>query len=278
MTAALGNTRIGFVGGGNMARALIAGLLRGEVRATDVAVGEPLAAARDALAHDFGVRATADNAAAVSGADVVVLAVKPQEMARVAAALAPALGTARPLLLSIAAGIACADLERWYAGRPVVRAMPNRPAFVGAGVTGLYAGSAVDPARRALAEAVMRAAGATVWVRREAELDVVTALSGSGPAYFFLLGEAMAAAGAALGLEPETAERLAAETLYGAGQLAHADPALAQQRVAVTSTGGTTEAALAAFAAGDFTGLVRRAVEAAAVRSAELARQFGAGG
>lgn len=276
MDATLGNTRIAFVGGGNMARALIAGLLRHGAAAAQLAVGEPDATQRAALERELGVTATADNGAAAGGARIVVLAVKPQEMARVAAELAPRLG-AGALLLSIAAGITTGDLARWYPGAAVVRAMPNRPALVGAGVTGLYAAPGIDAAARALAGAVMAAAGRTVWVQRESDLDTVTALSGSGPAYFFLLAEQMAAAGVALGLEPEAAQLLAAETLYGAGLLAHADPALDRQRIAVTSKGGTTEAALARFAAGGFETLVRAAVEAAARRSAELARQFGSG-
>ena len=277
MEAAIGNTRIAFVGGGNMARALIAGLIRRGAAAAQIGVGEPDAGHRAMLARDYGVQATADNAAAVAGAGIIVLAVKPQEMGRVAATLAPGLAGGAALLLSVAAGITTTDLARWYPGAAVVRAMPNRPALLGAGITGLYAPAAVGAAGRARAEAVMAAAGRTVWVQRESDLDTVTALSGSGPAYFFLLAEEMAAAGVALGLDPATAQLLAAETLHGAGQLAHADPALDQQRIAVTSKGGTTEAALGEFAAGGLAALVRRAVEAAARRSAELARQFGSG-
>ncbi len=277
MQAAIGKTRIAFVGGGNMARALIAGLVRQGAAAAQIRVGEPDADHRAQLARDYGVQSAADNAAAVAGAGIIVLAVKPQEMARVAAALAPGLTGGAPLLLSVAAGITTADLARWCPGAAVVRAMPNRPALLGAGITGLYAAATVGAAPRALAEAVMAAAGRTVWVQRESDLDTVTALSGSGPAYFFLLAEEMAAAGVALGLDPTTAQLLAAETLHGAGQLAHADPALDRQRIAVTSKGGTTEAALGEFAAGGLAALVRRAVEAAARRSAELARQFGSG-
>jgi pyrroline-5-carboxylate reductase len=276
MQAAIGSTRISFVGGGNMARALIAGLLRHGATPAQLAVGEPEAGQRAALERDFGVRTSPDNAAAAAGAQVIVLAVKPQQMSRAAVGLAPGLATG-VLLVSVAAGITTADLARWYPGAAVVRAMPNRPALVGAGVTGLYAPPGLAAAARMLADAVMAAAGRTVWVRREPDLDTVTALSGSGPAYFFLLAEQLAAAGVALGLEPEAAQLLAAETLYGAGQLAHADPALDRQRIAVTSKGGTTEAALAQFAAGGLGALVRQAVAAAASRSAELARQFGTG-
>jgi pyrroline-5-carboxylate reductase len=276
MEATIGSTRIACVGGGNMARALIAGLRRHGTAAAQIRVGEPDAGQRVALERDYGVQATADNALAVTGAKVIVLAVKPQEMARVAHTLGPGLA-ADALLLSVAAGITTTDLARWYPGAAVVRAMPNRPALVGAGITGLYAPATVGDDGRAMAGAVMAAAGRTVWVQRESDLDTVTALSGSGPAYFFLLAEAMADAGVALGLDPAAAQLLAAETLYGAGQLVHMDPALERQRIAVTSRGGTTEAALGEFAAGRLRELVRRAVDAAAQRSAELARQFGSG-
>lgn len=275
---AVGQRRIAFIGGGNMAGALIAGLLRGGVGTAQIRVGEPDAARQFSLQREFGVAAGDDNAAATQDADVVVLAVKPQEMPRVAAALAPHLATPAPLILSIAAGITTANLQRWYPGAEIVRTMPNRPALIGAGVSGLYAEETISPGSRGLAVAIMQAAGRVVWVRREADLDTLTALSGSGPAYFFRLAEAMAASGVALGLDPATAQLLAAETLYGAGQLVHADPSLDQQRAAVTSKGGTTEAALAEFDAGGLAALVQRAVKAAARRSADLARQFGTNG
>jgi pyrroline-5-carboxylate reductase len=153
--------------------------------------------------------------------------------------------------------------------------MPNRPALLGAGVTGLYASPSVTAAQRALAELVGTAAGRAVWLRTEAELDVVTALSGSGPAYFFLLAEQMAQAAAALGLAPATAALLAAETLYGAGLLAHEGTALAEQRAAVTSSGGTTEAALRVLQQGGFDALIARALQAASERSAQLADMLG---
>jgi pyrroline-5-carboxylate reductase len=186
--------------------------------------------------------------------------------------LRAALLAGRPLLLSIAAGLRLADLARACPqGTAIVRAMPNRPALVGAGITGLYAASDVSAAQRELAEMVGRAAGSAVWLRTEAELDIVTALSGSGPAYFFLLAEELARAAQDLGLERDTAQRLASGTLYGAGLLARDETDLAQQRVAVTSKGGTTEAALQALTEGGFAQLVRAALQAAARRSVELA-------
>jgi pyrroline-5-carboxylate reductase len=265
--------KLAFIGGGNMARALIGGLLKSGQPAADMAVGEPWEQARSALQRDFGVRVTDDNAAAARGAEALVLAVKPQEAAAVLKALRPTLAAPLPLLISIAAGVRTAELASWCGGAHVVRTMPNRPALLGAGATALYAPAAVSAAERALAERVMQAAGRTVWVREESELDIVTALSGSGPAYFLLLAEELARAATQLGLEPATAQLLAAQTLYGTGMLAQSDSDLAGQRVAVTSKGGTTAAALATLEAGGFAALVQRALGAAAARSAELARE-----
>lgn len=266
--------KLGFVGGGNMARALIAGLLRHGTAPKDIRVGEPLAAQRAALEQDFGVATTADNAEAVQAAQLVVLAVKPQELAPIVRKLRPLLAERRPLLLSIAAGIRTSTLQDWCPGLPVVRAMPNLPARVGAGATGLYAPPGTSAADRQLAETVMAAIGHCVWVDKETAMDVVTALSGSGPAYFFLLAEQMAAAAVALGLDADTARTLAAETLHGAGALAHQDHDLARQRLAVTSKGGTTEAALQVLNTSTMAGQVTEALTAAARRGGELAEQL----
>lgn len=268
-------TRIAILGGGNMARALIAGALRAGSDPAGICVGEPLEPVRAALARDFGVRVTGDNLDAVAGAGLVLLAVKPQELAGVLAPLRSALQAGHPVLLSIAAGVRVATLQRLAPGLAVIRAMPNRPALAGAGITGLYADSEVSAAARALAAKIMGAAGAVVWVQEESQLDVVTAVSGSGPAYFFWLAEQLAAAGEALGLPAATAQQLAAETLYGAGMLAHGEADLAAQRQAVTSKGGTTAAALAVLTAPEVTAKVHAAVRAAAVRSAELAAESG---
>ena len=263
---------LAILGGGHMGRALIQGLLRSGTRPERIAVGESSQAARAALARDLGIAATADNTHAVEGASVVVLAVRPQEAAALLTALGPVLRTRRPLLLSVAAGLRTRTLESWCgAGVPVARAMPNRPALLGAGVTALYAPPQVSAAQRAAAERIFRSVGETVWVPEEGHLDLVTALSGSGPAYFFLLAEQMAAAAEGLGLEAPVARRLASATLYGAGQLAHtAEADLSRLKAEIASPGGTTEAALAAFAAADFNGAVARAVGAAARRSREL--------
>lgn len=265
--------RVGVIGGGNMARALIEGLLRQGLPPMQIRVGEPVAEQCAALESTLGVEASADNDYAIAGADVVLLAVKPQQLATVTQGLRTTLDSVQPVFVSIAAGIRLAQLAAWLPQRPLVRAMPNRPALVGAGVTGLFAPAELSSAQRALAEQTLGAVGRTVWVRSEAELDVVTAVSGSGPAYFFLLAEQLAAAGAALGLAPETAQLLASETLHGAGVLTQNGLGLAAERNAVTSKGGTTEAALAVFARGDLAALVQQAVAAATRRGAELAEQ-----
>lgn len=272
--------KLAFLGGGNMGRALIGGLLQRDTRPEHIFVGEALESARAALSRDFGVAATADNAAAIEGASVVVLAVKPQDAGAVLTPLAPVFQRTRPLLVSVCAGLRTSTLEAWCGGNlPVVRAMPNRPALVGAGATGLFASSGVAAAHRARAESIMRATGEVVWVPTEDALDIVTALSGSGPAYFFLLAELMMQAAIDLGLEPDAARRLAVATLHGAGMLAHSgDGDLARMRAEVTSKGGTTEAALAVLNGADVKGIVAGALEAATRRGREMAQLFGGPG
>jgi pyrroline-5-carboxylate reductase len=269
-------SRTVFIGGGNMARALLRGL-GAAAGAGDLVVADPDAAARAAV-EALGARAVASGAEALPGATLVVLAVKPQSMRAVLEPLAAALTVLRPLLISVAAGVPRAALGRWSGGHcPVVRAMPNTPALIGAGVTVLHAGPEVGSAERARAEALMATVGSVFWVEEESALDAVTALSGSGPAYFFLFMEALAAAGEALGLDPALATRLALETGLGAARLAAAPaaPDLATLRRQVTSPGGTTERALATFAAGDLAGLVGRAVAAARARAEELGVDLG---
>jgi pyrroline-5-carboxylate reductase len=264
--------RLCILGAGNMGRALIGGLLRSGTRPERLSVGESLPAAREQLTRELGITASADNMAAIAGATVVVLAVKPRDAAAVLAPLAPALTRTRPLLLSVLAGVRVSALEGWCgAGVAVVRAMPNRPALVGAGVTGLYAPPGVSAAHRAAAERVVRSVGEVVWVPGEDALDTVTALSGSGPAYFFLLAELLADAGQQLGLERAAARRLAAATLYGAGLLAQSgDADLARLRSEVTSAGGTTEAAVAVLEGAQLRSTVTQALAAAVQRSREL--------
>jgi pyrroline-5-carboxylate reductase len=270
--------RIAFIGGGNMSRALVGGLLGQGQDPALLTVAEPAEGTRAALARDFGIHTTADNAAAVATARVVVLAVKPQIIATVTRALAPALQAARPLVISVAAGIRAADLASWIgAGIPVVRTMPNRPALVGRGATGLYADTSVAATERELASRVLSATGLIAWVPREDDLELVTALSGSGPAYFFRLAQLMAETATTMGLDPAVARQLAAQTLAGAGALVAAEtaPDLARMSAEVASKGGTTEAALNRFTELDLARLVAAAMQAAAQRGREMADQFG---
>jgi pyrroline-5-carboxylate reductase len=263
---------LAILGGGHMGRALIGGLLRSGVRPERISVGECSAAARASLTREFGVTATADNARVVEGAAIVVLAVRPQEAAALFAGIGPVLRAQRPLLLSVAAGVRLRTLQSWCGpGVPVARAMPNRPALCGAGATALYAPPEVSAELRVAAERIARAVGEVVWVSAEDHLDLVTALSGSGPAYFFLLAQLMAESATSLGLPAPVARTLAAATLHGAGLLAHtANADLARLKADIASPGGTTEAALAAFAAADLKGAVERALGAAVRRSREL--------
>jgi len=273
----MGTQSLAIVGGGNMGRALISGLLRRGMLPEDIRVAEVSPEARASLTRDFAVSAGENARAAIGSASVIVIAVKPQHVAALLAPLKPLLSQTRPVVISIVAGIRIASLQTWCgADVPVVRAMPNRPALVGAGVTGLFAAPQVSRAARDAAAHVLTAVGEIVWLANEEALDVVTALSGSGPAYLFLLAEAMMDAAVSLGLEGEAARKLAVGTLYGAGLLAQAsDGDLARLRSEVTSKGGTTEAALKMFAAADLSGTVMQALQAAAHRSRELARQFG---
>lgn len=266
------NDPIAFIGGGNMARSLIGGLVPGKVPASAIHVAEPVDALRDALARDFGVHVDAANAPIARAAGTWVLGVKPQVLREVCEALAPIAQTTRPLIVSIAAGITTAQLDRWLGGDlPIVRTMPNTPALLGAGVTGLFANTRVDARQRERTQQLLGAAGRTVWIDDEAQMDAVTAVSGSGPAYVFLLAEAMQAAGEAEGLSADAARVLAFQTILGAGRmLMESDVDAAELRRRVTSPNGTTHAAIEAFEAGGFRALVQRAVHAAAVRGKEL--------
>jgi pyrroline-5-carboxylate reductase len=268
-------TRLAFIGGGNMARSLIGGLLAKGTAPADIRVAEPLADAREQLGRDFGVTTFADNRLAVADAEVIVLAVKPQAMPKVHAGLSQGLQGARPLLISIAAGVRLDQLERWFGALPIVRCMPNTPALIGAGATGLCANSRVSPPQKALAQHVLDAAGITRWIDDEALMDTVTALSGSGPAYFFALVEAMEAAAVAQGLPRDTARALAAQTCLGAGRMlveGGEDPAVLRQRV--TSPNGTTQAALERFQADGLQAMVAHAIAAATRRGETLAAEL----
>jgi pyrroline-5-carboxylate reductase len=270
--------KLAFIGGGNMAAALISGLTRRGLPPERVMVADPSQEQLQRVAHDYGVQTAADNAGAVQGAEVVVLAVKPQQMRGVALGLAPHLAGSRPLVISVAAGIPHASLARWFGPQiPVIRTMPNRPALNGFGATGLFAPAGVGAAYRALAETIMAAVSATVWVEHESQMDTVTAVSGSGPAYFFLFMEALEAAAHERGLPTEVAHRLTLETAFGAAQMARQSAdSLATLREQVTSKGGTTAAALEVLNGAGLRAIVAHAVAAADRRSAELAAEFGA--
>jgi pyrroline-5-carboxylate reductase len=271
------NYSAAFIGGGNMGGALIRGLIAKGLPAARIGVGEAVEERRSALADELGVRVSQDNREIVEGADLVVLAVKPQDMAMTVRAVAPVLAHRRPVVLSIAAGIRVADIQGWCGpGIAVVRAMPNRPALNGAGASALYAPAGLAPEQRKLAEDALAAVGTTVWVDEEDALDVVTALSGSGPAYFFLLAELMTDAAVNLGLTRESAQELAIQTLFGAGRMARdSDGDLARLRAEVTSKGGTTEAALRVLDASNLRGIVAAALQAATERGRDMAQAFG---
>jgi pyrroline-5-carboxylate reductase len=266
---------IAFIGGGNMASALVGGLLAKGAKARSLSVVEPLAAARRRLQAKFKLHASAAPDARTAAADTLVLAVKPQDMRAAAAPLAG--GLRGKLVISIAAGIRLKDLQRWLGGHALlVRCMPNTPALIGAGIGALYAPPGVSAAQRRRAERIVAAAGAAVWVREEALLDPVTAVSGSGPAYVFWFIEQLAAAGEALGLPRDVSGKLALHTVLGSAQLAARSkepPSALRERV--TSRGGTTAAALAVFEEERLAERLRRAIEAASRRGAELGELLG---
>ena len=272
------NQAIAFIGGGNMARALVGGLLRRGWSAADLRVADPSPAAREHLRDTFpAIQVFGDNLEAVGGASTWVLAVKPQQMKPVALALAGAARHDRPLVVSVAAGIRSADLSAWLGPEtPVVRCMPNRPALIGAGITALHGGPGIDDALRRRAQDVLGAVGECVWVEDESLLDPVTAVSGSGPAYVFLLIEMLESAAQAEGIDAPTARKLAVETVLGAARLAReSDEGPATLREQVTSPGGTTAAALAVLEGDGIRDTFARAVHAATRRAQQLARDPG---
>lgn len=264
---------IAFIGAGNMARSLITGLVKSGHPADRILASDPLPAQLDTLAS-LGVNAADSNSAAVADADIVVLAVKPQVLGDVLSALSL---RRDQLLISIAAGVPLASLEAWSdPAQPIVRCMPNTPALLGAGISGLLANSSVSTSQRLAADRVLSAAGKTIWVSEEPLLDAVTAVSGSGPAYFFYLMEAMVEAGVKLGLDREAATTLTLETAYGASLMARSGNDTPERlRRNVTSPGGTTERALSILEAADTRGAIERALIGAAERSRELAEEFG---
>lgn len=268
---------LAFIGAGNMARSLIGGLINNGFAAGSIHVADQNAEALQSLSSLYPVQTFTDNNAAIADANVVVLAVKPQQLQKVVRDMAPHWQNDK-LLVSIAAGIRLDDIGRWLGtgDNAVVRAMPNTPSLVQAGATALCANDNVSDDQHELAESILRAVGLALWVKDEQQMDAVTALSGSGPAYFFLVMEAMQTAGMELGLPEDSARLLALETAFGAAKMAlesHESACVLRQRV--TSPGGTTERALDEFEAGDLRGLFSKALTAAADRASELADQLG---
>ena len=267
------NSKVGFVGGGNMTRAIAGGLIASGFDAADIFVSEPSGTQRDALATEMpGINLVADNNA-VAGADCIVLSVKPQVLPDVCTAMADAVQRNQPLVVSIAAGVRSDDIDRWLGGGlAVVRVMPNQPALLRKGVSGLFANPRVSAEQRASAETILSAVGVVVGVASETDIDTVTAISGSGPAYFFLLIDMLASTAMELGLDERAARTLAVETASGAAALAgDTDESMEELIARVRSPGGTTAAALDSLDAEDVRAIFARAFTAARGRAIELA-------
>jgi len=270
-------THIAFIGGGNMALSLIGGLIADGFNPKHIHVADPRAEQLTLIEQRFGVTTCQSNVEALEKRQIIVIAVKPQQFQTVIKQLAPAWQSDK-LLISIAAGIRTQDISRWLAfdTAAIVRCMPNTPALVQAGATGLYANTAVSHNQREQTETILQACGLTLWVEQETEIDAVTALSGSGPAYFFLVMEAMEAAAEKLGLSSQAAKLLCTQTAFGAAKMAlESEDSAATLRQKVTSPGGTTERALHELEDGDLQGLFENALVAAALRARELADQLG---
>lgn len=268
--------RIGFIGAGNMASSLIGGMLQQNFKPAQLLASDHNPEQCQRIARQFGISSSTDNAVLAADCDVLLLAVKPQVMREVCQAL-PAMRKPGQLVISIAAGIDCRSLSRWLGeDTPLVRCMPNTPSLYRQGVSGLYATPSVSNAQKQLTEAIFNAVGISLWLDQESQIDAVTAVSGSGPAYFFYLMEAMIDAGEQLGLNRDTAERLTLFTALGAAEMAvQSDVDVAELRRRVTSPGGTTEQAIGSFTADQLPQSIGRGMLAAARRAAELADQLG---
>jgi pyrroline-5-carboxylate reductase len=269
--------QIGFIGGGNMASSLIGGLVSNGYPADKITVADLDAEKLTYLSKTFGINNTQDSGALAANVDILVLAVKPQHMQPVAEGAGLAIKDKKPVVVSIAAGIRVDALDRWLGGNfPIVRCMPNTPALVKTGATGLYASAQVDNSQKDQVESLLRAVGVTVWVENENELDAVTALSGSGPAYFFMMMEALEAAGIEAGLSQKTAQLLTQETALGAAKMAlESSESAGVLRQRVTSPGGTTERAIGVMEELGLGDILQAAVLAAKERSIELSDELG---
>jgi pyrroline-5-carboxylate reductase len=273
----MNDTTLTFIGGGNMAGSLIGGLIADGWDPARIRVADSDPERLQQLSQRFPITTTTSNNDAADHADIIVLAVKPQVMQAVARELADIVAQQQPLVISIAAGIPVSALGNWLGqSTAIVRTMPNTPAMVQSGATALYANEHVSEDQRSIAESILRSVGVAIWVEDEAQMDAVTALSGSGPAYFFLFMEALQAAGQELGLPENTARLLALQTAFGAAKMAlESNEDAATLRHQVTSPGGTTEHAIRTFQEGALEALVSKALLAAAKRSRELATEFG---
>lgn len=267
--------KIGFIGGGNMAVSLLNGLIASGHPAQQLWVSDTNLDTLSNLAKQLNVNTSSDNEAIVEAADVIVLAVKPQVLKSVAQTLAATIAAKKSLVVSIAAGVSQASLSAWLGEKTaIVRCMPNTPALVLTGATGLHANQNVTDEQSDLAENILRSVGIALWVESESELDAVTAVSGSGPAYYFLLMEAMEKAALEMGLSPNTAQLLVQQTALGAAKIAlESDESPENLRQRVTSPNGTTQKAIETFQAGGFIELVAKALHAARDRSIELSKQ-----
>lgn len=263
---------IAIIGAGNMGSALIHGLIQSGHPPNQLVVADPDQEKLNALAVTHGIMTSLDNAVAIKNADVVIFAIKPQQFGTVAALLADSIQTQKPLIISVAAGITTHQIAEWLGNNiAIVRAMPNMPALIGSGATGLYANTAVTASDHRMAESILRTVGIIVWLEREALLDVVTALSGSGPAYFFLMMEALEETAQSLGLNQDDAHLLTLETALGSARLAlTSKESLIALRERVTSKGGTTEKALAVLESHHLKEIFKQAIMAAKERAEEL--------
>jgi pyrroline-5-carboxylate reductase len=268
---------IGFIGGGNMARSLIGGLIHAGTGPDRIVVCDTDPSQLDTLKRQFSVETTTQSVRAVEMSDVLIMAVKPQVMESASAALTESVQTKKPLVISVAAGITMATLERWFGpGVGIVRVMPNTPSLVGSGAAALFANQEVSEVQRNQAESIMRAVGVTVWLDDEDLMDAVTAISGSGPAYFFYVMEHLERSAVAMGLEPSTARLLTLETAFGAARLAlESSDSPAELRRKVSSPGGTTERAIGVFEDASMGDTLERGARASAERSKELAEILG---
>ncbi|MFW2438505.1 MAG: pyrroline-5-carboxylate reductase [Arenicellales bacterium] len=270
---------LGIIGGGNMAESLISGLLASGHKTSAIQVSEPDINRREQLSKKYGINCLENNSALVEQSDLLLFALKPQLLRQVTEPLKQAVQAKRPLIISIAAGVRSSDIDLWLGGGlAIVRVMPNTPALVRAGASGLYANHLVNNLQKDLAESILRSVGITVWLENEAQMDIVTALSGSGPAYIFRVIEAMEEAATRAGLERETSRLLAIETVLGAARLAmESDDTPAELRGKVTSPGGTTEKGLQQLELGNIEQLFDNAINAAIDRSREMGDELGDG-